>query len=185
MSHRLLTASCSPSPILAMRGRRPNAAFHSRHQLAGMRQNVPVLQNARSMTTVPRRDILLRAADEKAPDFARIDADSSAGLGNTSDEPFGPSAVLLVGLLEPEVAAFKGFMEEMGATMVKVGMSASRPSLGCGCLVPLSSMLAGATLTWHRDTDAACPPAINSLLISDHLCHAGHVGRDADGCSAM
>ena len=78
---------------------------------------------------VPRDSTLRRAADEKAPDFARIDPDSSAGLGNTSDEPYGPTSVLLVGFLEPEVAVFNGFMEEMGATMVKVGVSASRPSL--------------------------------------------------------
>uniref|UniRef100_A0A061QZG0 Transmembrane protein n=1 Tax=Tetraselmis sp. GSL018 TaxID=582737 RepID=A0A061QZG0_9CHLO len=66
---------------------------------------------------LPSRRLELRAEN---PQFQPLDPDSSAGLGNTSKSPFGPTAVLLVGFSKDEFRLFSQMMDELGATMVKV-----------------------------------------------------------------
>ncbi|CAK0783974.1 hypothetical protein CVIRNUC_007177 [Coccomyxa viridis] len=54
------------------------------------------------------------------PLFAPIDTASEGGLGGTSDNLFGPLAVLLIGFSQYEVDAFRAFMIDMDADMVKI-----------------------------------------------------------------
>eukprot|EP00951_Prasinocladus_malaysianus_P009708 scaffold70877_cov36-Prasinocladus_malaysianus.AAC.1 len=43
------------------------------------------------MESVGGKEVCVGCRAAKDPSFAQIDPDSSAGLGNTSDEPFGPT----------------------------------------------------------------------------------------------
>ncbi|BDA51235.1 hypothetical protein COCOBI_18-1120 [Coccomyxa sp. Obi] len=56
----------------------------------------------------------------EGPIFEPIDPDSDGGLGGTSEELFGPLAVLLVGYAQYEVDQFRTFMIDMDADMVKI-----------------------------------------------------------------
>lgn len=57
-----------------------------------------------------------------------IDVDSDGGLGGTSEQRFGPEALLLVGFLRDEVPRVRSMLDEMGADFVKVVL-ASRDML--------------------------------------------------------
>lgn len=50
--------------------------------------------------------------------FAPLDVSSEGGIGGTSDDVFGPLAVLLVGFQETDFAAFQQLMNDMEADMV-------------------------------------------------------------------
>ncbi|WIA09652.1 hypothetical protein OEZ85_009039 [Tetradesmus obliquus] len=52
--------------------------------------------------------------------MVRIDTDSKGGLGGTTDNVFGPLAVLVVGFLPEEYQAFRAMMVDIEADMVKV-----------------------------------------------------------------
>ncbi|CAL8466395.1 g5931 [Coccomyxa elongata] len=56
----------------------------------------------------------------EGPIFEPIDPDSDGGLGGTSEELFGPLAVLLVGFAQYEVDQFRAFMIDMDADIVKI-----------------------------------------------------------------
>eukprot|EP00877_Chromochloris_zofingiensis_P001393 jgi/Chrzof1/11254/Cz05g29170.t1 len=53
-------------------------------------------------------------------EMVRIDMDSTEGLGGTSEDAFGPLAVLLVGFMQQEVDAFRQLMNDMDADIVKI-----------------------------------------------------------------
>lgn len=57
-----------------------------------------------------------------------IDVDSDEGLGGTSERPFGPDVVLLVGFLRAEVPRVRAMLDELGADFVRVVL-ASRDML--------------------------------------------------------
>ncbi|KAF6256263.1 hypothetical protein COO60DRAFT_131296 [Scenedesmus sp. NREL 46B-D3] len=64
--------------------------------------------------------------------MVRIDTDSTGGLGGTTENVFGPLAVLVVGFLPEEYEAFRAMMVDIEADMVKV--------------VPCTKALLGGTL---------------------------------------
>ena len=49
-----------------------------------------------------------------------INVDSDEGVGGTSDHPFGPDCILLVGFLRDEVPRVRAMLDEMGADFVRV-----------------------------------------------------------------
>eukprot|EP01025_Chloroclados_australasicus_P068160 TRINITY_DN9457_c0_g1_i1.p2 TRINITY_DN9457_c0_g1~~TRINITY_DN9457_c0_g1_i1.p2 ORF type:complete len:231 (+),score=21.07 TRINITY_DN9457_c0_g1_i1:56-694(+) len=54
------------------------------------------------------------------PEFVQIDVDSEGGLGGTSEQVFGPLALVLVGYTAREFDRFRQMMIEMEADMVKI-----------------------------------------------------------------
>mmetsp|Transcript_25320 Transcript_25320/g.65194 ORF Transcript_25320/g.65194 Transcript_25320/m.65194 type:complete len:220 (+) Transcript_25320:122-781(+) len=104
----------------------PTAPAPSVRRRATSNGAIPVVRltanlRARSRLRPPpegRRSLACRA--EKTPQFSKIDVESSTGLGDTSQEPFGPCAILLVGFSQLEVSTFSGCMQDMGADMVKI-----------------------------------------------------------------
>lgn len=55
----------------------------------------------------------------------RINTESDEGLGGTSDERFGPDAVLLVGFRKEEVPRVRQALDELGADFVAVVLASS------------------------------------------------------------
>jgi hypothetical protein len=70
-----------------------------------------------------RRGVVARAGQLEGDDVGNmlpIDADSDGGVGGTSERPFGPDAVLLVGFLRDEVPRVRAALDELGADFVRV-----------------------------------------------------------------
>jgi hypothetical protein len=69
-----------------------------------------------------RRGVVARAGLEgdEVGNMLPIDADSDGGVGGTSERPFGPDAILLVGFLRDEVPRVRAALDDMGADFVRV-----------------------------------------------------------------
>jgi len=124
-------------------------------------------------------------AEDEVGNMLRIDLESNGGLGGTSEERFGPDALLLCGFLREEVSQVRAALDDMGAEFVRTNVlqrdmlsltlgealavtqqsSGAQPALGTPRLVFLSGMSgqeAVAVIDAINDLGAPCLGAVKS-----------------------
>jgi hypothetical protein len=77
----------------------------------------------RAVALPARRRAVACAAGLEGDDVGNmlpINMDSDEGIGGTSDHPFGPDAILLVGFLRDEVPRIRAMLDDIGADFVRV-----------------------------------------------------------------
>ena len=114
---RLRAGRCGPGPAACYvrRAVAPAAALR--------RACTSPCRGVRGVALPARRRAVACAAGLEGDDVGNmlpINMDSDEGIGGTSDHPFGPDAVLLVGFLRDEVPRIRAVLDDIGADFVRV-----------------------------------------------------------------
>ena len=102
------------------------ATVGQRCPLAGLFRSspAPFLRPARIQERCSKRKSRaarrLRVTEDEGPQLEKLDLSSTGGLGGTSEDVYGPLAVLLLGFSFPEYHTFQEMLNSMNADMINL-----------------------------------------------------------------